>query len=638
MKNIAVICTGLSIKAFQDVFLGIRECAVAGNSNVFYIAADNIVGTGHSYEAGEINVYDSIDLKLFDGVIFVNSSFPESTLASKVADIIEKSGIPAVCIEGNYPCMYNLRIDNFAAMRDVMMHLITDHGYKRIGFVTGPLEHSNEAVQRYECYKQTMNDFDLPFDENYVYEGDFTPNSGDVAAVYFIERLNQLPEAIVCSNDLMALSLIQQFNRRGIKVPEQVAVTGFDDMLQAKYSEPRLTSVSRDNYKSGYAACAKLINGIMPEEIGITKGLSTSIIKRESCGCTCRDEIDYKKLQRAYFEMNARNGALTIATKGLQADFSEVFDVNSLKEKMMPFVKRIGCDEFYLCLMNEWEGIHSDDETAAKYGVNELKDDYIRSGIGSGTYMMFGYATRGNRENSQFGVKELINAVNEKSAGRNCFVVTPVHFGDRVFGYSIISNCDNAFDNSYYQMWIQGIGTALELIRRKNVMDATMKRVDSLWIFDNLTGLYNRAGFAKYGTPIFKECMKEKKAATLFFVDLDDLKHVNDIHGHDAGDRFIKAMALILKKRKKHGEVIMRFGGDEFVILAMGLDEEGAGEYCSSIYSEVENYNKMHNLPSPLSVTIGYVVRIPNEGASLDDAIEDADKNMFVSKREKGNY
>ena len=78
--------------------------------------------------------------------------------------------------------------------------------------------------------------------------------------------------------------------------------------------------------------------------------------------------------------------------------------------------------------------------------------------------------------------------------------------------------------------------------------------------------------------------------------------------------------------------------GDEFVILAMGLDEEGAKEYCTSIYSEVEDYNKMHNLPSPLSVTIGYVVRIPNEGASLDDAIEDADKNMFVSKREKGNY
>lgn len=638
MKNIAVFCTGISVRAFQDVFLGIRECATASNSNVFFITSDKISGSNVPYENGEANIYSSIDLKLFDGVILVNSTFSENKLENQAADIIEKSGIPAVCIEGSFPGMYNLRIDNYSAMRDMIIHMITDHGYKRIGFVTGPLDESSEAVQRYDSYRQTLKDFDIPFDENYVYKGDFTPATGRDAAEYFLDRFDQLPEAIVCSNDLIALSVIQQFDRRGIKVPEQVAVSGFDDMLQARYSEPRLTSVSRENYKAGYAACAKLINGILPEEIGMTKGLSTNVMKRESCGCVCRDEIDYKKLQKAFFNMNDLNGALTLETRLLMAEFSEVYDLNTLKEKLVPFVKHLGCDEFYLCLINEWEGIHSDDETAAKYGVNELKDDYIRSGIGSGTYMMFGYATRGNRENSQFGVKELIEAVKDKNSGRNCFIISPIHFGDRVFGYSIISNCDNVFDNSYYQMWIQGIGSALELVRRKNVMDATMKRVDSLWIYDNLTGLYNRAGFAKHGTPLFKECIRDRKKATLFFVDLDDLKHVNDVHGHDAGDRFIKAMAFILKKRKKHGEVIMRFGGDEFVILAQDLDEDSAKEYCSSIYSEVEDYNKMHNLPSPLSITIGYIVRIPDEGASLDDAIEDADMNMYVSKREKKEY
>lgn len=637
MKNIAVFCTGITVRAFQDVVLGIRECATANNCNVFFISTDKIHSENKAYEKGEYNIYRSIDLKLFDGVIFLNSTFSEDEASMFCADIIQKSGVPAVCIEGSFPGCYNLRIDNRVAMRDMLIHLIVDHGYQKICYISGPYS-SYEAMERYESYKQTMADFDLYYDEKYVFEGDFTPSSAKKACDYFLEKFDKLPEAIVCANDLMAISVMQYLDQKGISVPDQVAVTGFDDMVQSRYTEPRLTTVSRENYKSGYSACSQLINGIMPEEIGTTKSLNTNVEKRESCGCICREEIDYKKLQKAYFSMYETNGSLTQETRYLGSEFSDVMDLNTLKDKMVPFVKHIGCDEFYICLINEWEGIHSDDETAIKYGVAELKDDYIREGCGSGTYMMFGYATRGNRENSQFGVKELIDAVNDKNSGRNNFVVSPLHFGDRFFGYSIISNCDKVFDNPYYLMWLQSIGTVLELIRRKNVMDATIRRVDSLWIYDNLTGLYNRAGFAKYGTPIFKECAKEKRNAALFFVDLDDLKHVNDIHGHDAGDRFIKAMAYMLKKRKKHGEVIMRFGGDEFVILAKDLDEESSKEYCASIYSEVEDYNKMHNLPSPMSITIGYTVRIPNEGASLDEAIEDADMRMYESKREKEEY
>lgn len=635
MKNIAVICSGISIRAFQDTMLGIRECATAENCNVFFIAADKIFSAGHKYEKGEFNIFNSVDFKLFDGAILINSTFNDLVSANTTAEIIASAGIPAVCIDGFYESMYNFRIDNYTAVRDMMIHLITEHDCRRICFVTGPVNDSDEAARRFEGYKTAMDDFDLPYDENCIYYGDFSPSAGDLAGEYFLDRLDRLPDAIVCSNDLMAAGVIRYLDKRGIKVPDQVAVTGFDDMLQSRYSEPRLTTVSRENYKSGYAACSKLINGILPEEVGRTRRLITGVIKRESCGCSCRDDIDYKKLQKAYFSMNDRNGALTIETRFIAAELSEVDNIEALKEKMIPFVKKLECDEFYLCLINEWEGIHSNDSSVSKYGVTELKDDYIKSGTGSGTYMMFGYATRGNRENSQFGVKELIEAVNDKNSGRNCFVVVPVHFGDRVFGYCIVSNCDNAFENPYFFMWLQSIATALELIRRKHIMDATIKRVDSLWIYDNLTGLYNRAGFAKYGTPLFNECARDGRNVALFFVDLDDLKHVNDVHGHDAGDRFIKAMAYMLKKRKKHGEVIMRFGGDEFVILAHDLDEEDAKEYCSSIYSEVEDYNKMHNLPSPMSVTIGYTVRVPDEGASLENAIEDADTNMYVSKREK---
>lgn len=620
MKNIAVICKGIAVRAFQDIYSGIKDCARSNNCNVFFIATDRIMRANESHEHGEYNVFFSVDPGLFDGVIFLNSTLGEDELPKILSERIKEAGIPAICIDGNYDGMLNLRIDNRSAIRDMITHMITEHNHKRISFVTGPLNFY-EAHERFEAYKQTMEDFDLPYDDSCIFEGDFSPVAGRNAVEYFIKNQDKLPEAIVCSNDLMALGVIQSLDQKGIKVPEMVAVTGFDDMPQARYSEPRLTTISRENYKAGYAACQQLINGILPEEIGSVKALATNVIKRESCGCSAKDDFDYVQLRKNYFSMEDIYASYTTETRYLNAELCEVSSIETLKEKLVPFIKRIGCDEFYLCLLNEWDGLYSDNESAVRYGITELKDNYIKDGVGSGTYLAFGYATRFSGENSQFSVSNLIDILKERNLGRNSFIVTPVHFGDRFFGYSIISNCENAFNNQYYLMWIQGIGVSLELIRRQTVLNATLKKVDSLWIYDNLTGLYNRAGFNKYGNYIFKECAGNRQCVSLFYVDLDDLKHVNELYGHDIGDNFIKAMAYMLKKRKKHGEVIMRFGGDEFVILAKELDEEGAKEYCDSIYSEIEDYNKMHNLPSPLSATIKYNVLIPEEGASLDDAI-----------------
>lgn len=620
MKNIAVICKGIAVRAFQDIYSGIKDCAKASNCNVFFIATDRIMHANEKHEYGEHNIFQSVNPRNFDGVVFLNSTLGEDGLPKKLAERIKEAGIPSICIDGSFDLMLNLRIDNRSAIREVITHMITEHNHKRISFVTGPLDYF-EARERFEAYKQTMEDFDLPYDDTYIYEGDFSPVSGRKAVDYFIKNQEKLPEAIVCSNDLMALGVIQSLDQKGIKVPEMVAVTGFDDMPQARYTEPRLTTVSRESYKAGYAACQKLINGINPEEIGIVKPLITNVIKRESCGCSAKDDFDYIKLRKNYFSMEDLYASYTTETRYLYAELCEVSGIESLKEKLVPFVKRIGCDEFYLCLLNEWDGMFSNSESEIRYGITELKDNYIKEGVGSGTYLAFGYATRFSNEKAQFGVSNLIDIIKDRNLGRNNFIITPVHFGDRFFGYSIISNCENAYNNQYYLMWIQSIGVSLELIRRQTVLNATLKKVDSLWIYDNLTGLYNRDGFGKYGNYILNECIQQKKYISLFCVDLDDLKHVNDLYGHDVGDNFIKAMAYMLKKRKKHGEVIMRFGGDEFIILAKELDKDGALEYRDSIYSEIEDYNKMHNLPSPLSATIKYNVLIPVEGTSLDDMI-----------------
>ena len=634
MKNIAVICTSLSSDAFRDIFQGIRECAVANNSNVFFFACDQTGRQVPAYGVGEYNILRAADLAKFDGIIYLAATFTVDRDASQAEEILENIDVPMVSVEGSSPRMFNLRIDNRMAMYEMVHHFIQEHGFKRICYVSGSLKGA-EAKARYAGYIDAMRDYDLPFEDSWVYEGDYMPKSGRDAAEHFTKDLPEMPEAIVCANDYMAYGAQQYLQQRGIKVPGQIAVSGFDDSIQAKYYEPRLTTVSRENYKAGYAACSKLLSGISPEEVGTFRNLQTNVVTRESCGCESREEVDFAQFKKMHFEGRDMRTFFLLETRRLSAEMESVSTMEQLRETLTSYVKRMSCDDFYLCLSNEWEGIQSERSANAKYGMLELKDDYIREGYGSGTFLAFSHASHAHKDFAAFGVKEIVEGLQDKNLGRNCYAVLPLHYGDRMFGYCVISNSESVFADPLLNTWMQCISFGLETIRKQNLIGALTKKLDSLWIYDNLTGLYNRAGFNKYATPVWMECMEKKTKAALFFIDLDGLKKVNDIHGHDAGDRFIKAMAGILKKRRRHGEAIMRFAGDEFVILASGLEESEAQKYCDSIYAEVEAYNRMHNLPVAISVSIGYHLTVPEDGSGLDLAIEAADAKMYEAKREK---
>ncbi len=634
MKNIAVICTSLSSTAFHDCFQGIRECAIANNSNVFFFCVDRMVQGGGPYERGEYNIFNVTDYKGFDGVILLSNTFVEEKNAQEVAVKIAEAGIPTVSVEGNYPSMYNFKIDNRRAMYQMVHHFIQDHGFKRINFVTGPLS-SLEAKERYAGYRDAMTDAGIDFEDEQVYEGDYMPQSGRDAAVYFLEQSGPMPEAIVCSNDFMAMGVNEYLSQRGIKIPDQIALSGFDDSPQVKFMEPRLTTVSRENYKAGYAACAKLLTDYDPGEAGKVKSLQTNVIKRESCGCESREEFDQEKLRKTYFKGRDIQSFFLLETRKMFADMSEVKTLEALCEVLKPHVAHMKCDDFYLCLSNEWQGFRANQILNNRPSEETGAADYITEGYGTGTYLAYSHASHSHKDYANFGITQLLEGLQEKSLGRNCYVVMPVHFADRMFGFCIVSNSDYAFENPLFQSWIQNIGYGLESVRKENLISTLTRKLDSLWIYDNLTGLYNRDGFNKYALPVWMECAGKQEEVALFFVDMDELKNVNDKYGHDAGDRYIKAIATILKKRKRHGEVIMRFEGEEFVILASGLKEEEAGEYCDRIYAEVEDYNKMHNLPVSISVMIGYYLTVPDGAKGLDLAIEAADARRYEAKREK---
>lgn len=155
--------------------------------------------------------------------------------------------IPSVCL------------DDEDAARAATQHLL-ERGHRRIALVTGPLV-EDCSVDRRAGFMQALETAGIPFDESLVYEGDWSASSGREALLALAQRGN-LPEAVFAQNDRMALGVLHAARELGLRVPEQLAVIGVDDMPLASYFDPPLTTMRQDMPRIGREAAHILLERI----------------------------------------------------------------------------------------------------------------------------------------------------------------------------------------------------------------------------------------------------------------------------------------------------------------------------------------------------------------------------------------
>ncbi len=179
----------------------------------------------------------------------------ESKLLLKVAN----SNYPIVTLDRNLPSPFikSVLVNNHGAMYK-LVDKIAKQGYKKFAFVGGP-ESTDDNLERYDAFKKALSDNNLNFKQESYYAGDYKEESG-YRNGKIIMLSEKLPEVVVCANDSMAIGVIKAFRDHGIKVPEHIAVTGFDDCDMA--SGMKLTTVQVPNYERGYLAAQYLVANI----------------------------------------------------------------------------------------------------------------------------------------------------------------------------------------------------------------------------------------------------------------------------------------------------------------------------------------------------------------------------------------
>lgn len=627
-KHIAVLMGAINLENQQKILDGMIDAIRETKDNVYvftnYISArDNKAAVRTAFGIMELP-----DFKCFDGLIVVADTITYQPAQSYIMDKIHVSNVPTITINQQISGFGGLEASSYDAQYEIIEHLITVHDCKDIAFVRGP-KGQKEADLRYQAYCDSLARHGIPYREEMVYEGNFALNGGMQAAVTMVES-GIKPDAVVCANDQMAIGVIEVYKNVGYKVPEDIIVTGFDNSENAMYHNPTMSSVDKNPHEIGYRAIYELQRVMNGEQIGYYH-INPNISLRESCGCGNQNEFDVEDLKRRHVQQHVYVSYMSEIVRNTMTELSGLQKPEEVYEVLKRFIKLTGVGSFYLC-MCERDKVFVLPETnmGGNFDLLQVNEDYTDK-----IEMAVAYENGEYHSYKPFKKGMVLPAECRDSGEANFHVVTPVIFQNCCYGYCVSSNEKLPLKTGIFYSWLLNIGVAFENIRKWMLLQDAVVRLNNVWSYDMLTQLYNRAGFYYEAKTILEILKFQNSDIFILFADVDDLKKVNDEQGHELGDVFIREMATCIKENVSDDMLVMRYGGDEFVVFGAYEKESEIELLIQSIQASMDRRNKSGEFSFTISASMGVSTYKAQEVKDLNMLIEIADKKMYEQKRKK---
>lgn len=257
---------------FSEIIKGMEQVASERGYSV-------LLGNTHNDPEREIELASRVTARQADGLITLSARIPFRNYRESLREGTLPPMVNACeCVSG--VAVPTVQLDNRAAATKATAYLI-DLGHRRIGFVKGPKD-SPLTIERLKGYERALRAANVPLRKDYIFDGDFSAESG-LAAADGLLALPKPPTAIFCSNDEMAIGAIRMLHSRGVEVPAQISVMGFDDIPFARYINPPLSTILQPKLEMGREAMkilCDLLDGRAPAKRAHT--LPFQLIVRDS--------------------------------------------------------------------------------------------------------------------------------------------------------------------------------------------------------------------------------------------------------------------------------------------------------------------------------------------------------------------
>src|SRR5688572_12530066 len=284
-RTIAVFASQVGREWGAEFIAGITKAAEENNVNLVHFIGGKLTPLREPNQAKpSYGLYDLAKPDQFDGLL-LTADVAYSTSAEELKAFSDLyGGLPIVTQSVEMKNASMFIPDNIEGMRAAVRHLIEIHGYKRIAFIRG-IEGQIDAEQRFQAYQDELQAHGIRYDESLVVDGDYTLESGRAAVHTLLDERGLRFQALVAANDRMAFGALEALQERGVHVPDDVAVTGFDDLREAQATGVPLTTVRQSFYTAGKHALEALLKRINGEKVPSVTLTPTQLLVRWSCGC-----------------------------------------------------------------------------------------------------------------------------------------------------------------------------------------------------------------------------------------------------------------------------------------------------------------------------------------------------------------
>lgn len=565
-------------------------------------------------EQGSFEVFSLCDIDQYDGYIIQGNRLWPPDLRQAFADAIRAEDKPIVSISYELDGACYVGTDNYVAMRGLVERVLTDHHCTKAAYVNG-LATSLEAQDRARGFKDAC--VALGVTDARFYQASWQMEEGIKAAHEMLERPDDLPEVVFCCNDLLAVGIQRTMAEHGVRVPEDVMVTGFDNREIVGTVTPRVASVDRDYATTGRTAMQTLIRLMDGEQLTHVASPVRYVLTR-SCGYPDAPE-ESEAVSMAHMQTTYQ--ALTHFFRLFRRFQPAVLEASSLEQILSEgehFLRDIGCSHVYVSINDDYLKYDAT-RTTATYGTTST----LR--VRCDTEVKI--SSEEEQDYKRFVTKSLLPA--DEPMDAPVYMVFPLRYDTNCIGTLVTEGVSPILQYGFITIILKLLSSAIENMRKKEVLRNLNLRLDNLYVHDQLTGLFNRFGLQRFGGLAYDHLLRDFALAVFIFVDIDSMKQINDVYGHEIGDLAIRDTADIIQRSMRNENAFaMRYGGDEFLLICRY-------NIIPKIEGELEHHKRTNSRPYDLGLSMGaYEVRA-SDHRSMEEAIELADERMYQVKRKR---
>lgn len=617
-KTIAICESGYHAESNAKTIAEIIKKAQENNTNVLIfnslmVKGDFPIGVDKNSNlvCGEAEIFNLINYQKIDGLIIFGNSIQREDSIFEIEKRCKKNHIP--CINVNDPTHsleHNVTISNEDSMELIVEHLIKEHKLTKINFIGG-FRDNKETTDRLNAYKKVLTKYNIPIENERIAYGHFWMHAVDCVKDFLRK---EVPQAIVCANDTMAIFVIDYLKNEGYKVPKDIIVTGFDGISDAFSYEPALTTVRHRYEYAGTVAfemLMKLINGISKVK---DESIKSELILQESCGCKTKNKKVFNFIVNKY----QKRDAFTAFTKQMVRSDIHFFDDESIDV----LFDHISTPLSFFELKNFMYCIDANFDSKDSYFLNTKADKYGIPQKVIGVIPFYSNYSSG----SVFSSKELLNGDFLNGAEPCIKMFTCMYYRNKCLGYITYEPNDYlTFESSSFMLWAYNSAEKIGSF-------CLRKELEMLNLKDHLTGLYNRRGMEKYFSKIYKEVLPNNEYITVICIDIDYLKRINDKVGHEGGDNAIVTIASAIETVFAKTGICVRTGGDEFCVVTHSAKKQNIDKQIDKLTNILDDYNAKKLVNYPVMCSCGYFTLFSKDFTSFEEMQKIADQKLYEVK------